>query len=882
MNPGTQLGPYRVESLIGAGGMGEVYLATDTRLDRSVAIKVLSKELSGDASLRDRFEREAKTISSLNHPNICALYDLGHHEGSEFLVMEYLQGDTLADRIQRGALPPDQVTRIGGEIANALDRAHKQGIVHRDLKPGNIMLTKSGVKLLDFGLAKLLATSGSNSSVTLGMTTATSLATQQKPLTQEGTILGTFQYMSPEQLEGKDTDARSDIFALGAILYEMATGHRAFDGTSRASVIAAILDREPTPMSVIQPLTPFSLERVVRACLAKDPDERLQTAHDVGLELKWIGESSSISQPMAQRRRKRAAPWIVAGVFAAAAIAGGALYLRERQRPAAPFSFSVVPPPGTHFLRGHAVSPDGTMIAFPAQGDDGSVDLWVRHIDDPTPRKLAKTNNSTDPVMFWSPDSKWIAYEIVPAKLMRVRAEGGEPEPVASTLIQSGAAWGGGDTILLTPQFGMGLSRVSATGGDVTPVSKLDPSRRESFHGTPKFLPDGKRYLYAVHTVSEKRNEIYAASLEGGKPQFVIAADALIGYAKPYLLFVRDGAAYAQRFDPSTFKLEGAARRVVDSIVFSEPEVVAFGSVSDNGLLVYTMAQPATVTLNLYDRSGALLQTLWKDAEVKAAELSRDGKTVVIAKADVAKGASDITVVDLARGIPTRITGGLSNNDGPVLSPDGQMTAFMSDRDGMYDLYVKPLDAGAPERLLWRSEYDKWTNSWSPDGKYILAQQFVASTKQDIWVVPVAAGEKPRPLVQSDGNDTAAAFSPDGKWVAYQSDQTGNDEVYVRGFPDGRAVRVSAASGRVPSFSPDSKEILFSTTGGDVMVAAIHSTNGGIGGVADVGIPKKLFSKPNAELLPRFTSDGRILIGEQQSSATRLLTVTTAWRKDAP
>ncbi|HEX3582195.1 MAG TPA: protein kinase [Thermoanaerobaculia bacterium] len=874
MQPGTQLGPYRVESLIGAGGMGEVYLATDTRLDRNVAIKILSKELSGNVSLRERFEREAKTISSLNHPNICSLFDLGHHEGADFLVMEYLQGETLADRIHRNALPADQVVRIGAEIANALDRAHKQGIVHRDLKPGNVMLTKSGVKLLDFGLAKLLVSTPAGSAATM----ATGFATEQKPLTQEGTILGTFQYMSPEQLEGKDADARSDIFALGAILYEMATGHRAFEGASRASLIASILDREPTPMSIIQPLTPPALERIVRACLAKDPDERLQTAHDVALELRWIAESSSISEPMAQRRRKKIAPWIVAGVFAAAAIGGWALYLHEQQRPMTPYTFSIAPPPGYHFLRGTAVSPDGTMIAFAAQADDGSVDLWVRRVDDSVPKKLAKTNNSLDPVVFWSPDSKWIGYSTIPSKLMRVRAEGGEPEPIAITVVQSGAAWGGSDTILLTPQFGMGLSRVSATGGDVTPVSKLDASRRESFHGTPRFLPDGKRYLYAVHTISEKRNEIYGASLDGGKPQLIVAADALIGYAKPYLLFVRDGAGYAQRFDPSTFRLEGSPRRVVDSIVFSEPEVVALGSVSQNGLLLYSAAQPGAVALNLYDRSGVLLQTLWKDLEITSARLSQDGKTLVCAKVDASKGANDISVVDLARGIPTRITGGLSNNDAPVLSPDGQTTAFMSDRDGMYNLYLKPLDAGSPERLVWRTEYDKWTNAWSPDGKYLLAQQFVASTKQDIWVVPLSADEKPRPLVQSDGNDVSATFSPDGKWVAYESDQTGDAEVYVRGFPEGRAVRVSATGGRSPSFSPGSNEILFTTAAGDVMVASIHGT----GGVADAGIPQKLFSKPNAEQLARFTADGKILIGERQSSAHRLLTVTTAWRKDAP
>ena len=274
----------------------------------------------------------------------------------------------------------------------------------------------------------------------------------------------------------------------------------------------------------------------------------------------------------------------------------------------------------------------------------------------------------------------------------------------------------------------------------------------------------------------------------------------------------------------------------------------------------------------------ALLQTLWKEMDPSAARLSADRKTLVLAKRDASKGASDIAVIDLARGIPTRITGGLSNNDAPVLAPDGQSVAFMSDRDGMYDLYVKPLDAGSPERLLWRTEYDKWSNGWSPDGKYIVAQQFVQKTKQDIWVVPLNGDEKPRPLVQSDGNDTDATFSPDGKWVAYQSDQTGTNEIYVRGFPEGRAVRVSAAGGEVPSFSPDGSEVLFTTNAGDVMIAGIH----GSGGVADVGIPKKLFSKPGATQLARFTSDGKILIGELQSSAPRLLNVTTAWRKDAP
>src|ERR1051326_8020197 len=422
MKTGTQLGPYRVESLLGAGGMGEVYLATDTRLDRNVAIKVMPSHLSSNPALRERFEREARTISSLSHPHICALFDVGRHDGSDYLVMEYLEGETLAERLARGALPRDQVIRIGSEIASALDRAHKQGVIHRDLKPGNVMLTKSGVKLLDFGLAKL-AISG-----TPAQDSPTSLATAQKPLTEQGAILGTYQYMSPEQLEGRDADPRSDIFALGCVLYEMGTGKRALPASSKASLIAAILDRDPQPMSDVAPMTPPSPERLVRACLAKDPEERMQTAHDVALELKWIGESSSVSEAPAIRRRRIATAWIVAALFGAIAIGSSALYLRERARPMPAFDLAFTAQADNYYDDG-VVSPDGTMVAYmnyrPAEDA-----LMVRHLDEPQARKLVVVHSAYLPA--WSSDSQWIAYTDS-GKLMKVRAAGGAPGVIRKT-----------------------------------------------------------------------------------------------------------------------------------------------------------------------------------------------------------------------------------------------------------------------------------------------------------------------------------------------------------------------------------------------------------------------------------------------------------------
>jgi serine/threonine protein kinase/Tol biopolymer transport system component len=866
MNPGTQLGPYRVESLIGAGGMGEVYLGVDTRLDRQVAIKILASDLARDSAHRERFEREARTISSLSHPNICTLFDLGTHASGDYLVMEYLQGETLADRIARGPLPYAEVVRIGAAIAAALEAAHRQGIVHRDLKPGNVMLTKSGVKLLDFGLAKLSLSSPSSGGIALGND-----ATQQKPLTEQGAILGTFQYMAPEQLEGAPADARTDIFAAGAILYEMATGRRAFQGATKASLIASIIQLDPPPMSEVQPLTPRALERVVRACLEKDPADRFQTAHDLGLELKWTAESSSISEPVNVRRARKTLPWAAAAVFAVAAIASGALLWREKSKPSQPYRLAIVPERGYTIIAA-TISPDASMLALiqrDKRSGDGS--LWVRRIDDGSERLLAKGDLVAP---FWSPDSRWIGYRFLPDQVMRVSPEGGQPELMLRTTVQSTPAWGSDGTLLFCPTWGKGLFRVSVNGGEPVAVTKLDLSRRESVHTLPTFLPGHRRFLYTVHTIAEKRNEIWGGSLDATTTTRVVVADALVGYNRPWLLFVRDGAAYAQRFDDKSMLVSGEATRVVDNVTFQETEATAAATLSDNGALVYGAFEGIRMRLQEYDRNGGIVATLWEDDNLSDAILSRDGSTLLVVKFDQTKGAADIHSVDLARKVSTRVTTGLAGHAAPIPSADGQSVAFYSDRTGLFDIFIQSLDGATPARAVWQGGRDKFLYDWSPDGTTLLVGSFTPETRMDLWAVP-ATGGTPRPFVATENNETDAQFSPDGKWVSYVVSSGKDYELYVRPYPTGRAVRVSTDGGGRASWRPDGRELLWPSRG-RIFTAAIDTS----GATPQIAAPKELFRMPFVMSQPRYLADGHIAFlspapGEELTANYQF---DTAWR----
>ena len=584
LSAGSRLGPYEILSPLGAGGMGEVYKARDTRLERTVAVKVLPSHMSASPEVRQRFEREARTVSQLSHPHICALYDVGRENDVEYLVMEYLEGETLSDRLAKGPLPLEQTLRYGVEIADALDKAHRQGIVHRDLKPANVMITKSGVKLLDFGLAKAMAPAKPQSSLT-------SLPTQQG-LTQEGTILGTFQYMAPEQLEGKEADARTDIFAFGCVLYEMATGRKAFSGASHASLITAIMSTEPPPISSALPMSPPALDRVVKKCLAKDPEDRWQNASDLGSELKWIGESGSqtgVATPVSPRRltRERLA-WAVA--ILALLLAGVAVFRSGRGTTgfAIPMRSSIILTDKSA-LRSIALSPDGTRLAFVARDSAGKNLLWIRPLDSLAAQPLLGTENPSFP--FWSPDGRSLGF-FADGKLRRIDASGGPPRTLGDAPVPRGGSWSREGVILFSPVVDGPLYRVSASGGLATAVTQLDRSRGESTHRWPFFLPDGRHFLYLVASFGsgeeKERMGIYVRSLDSKEERLIVVAKSTLAYAAPgFVLFRRERHLVAQPFDARSLRITGDPFLVAENIQYFPQTSGALFSVSENGLLVY-------------------------------------------------------------------------------------------------------------------------------------------------------------------------------------------------------------------------------------------------------------------------------------------------------
>jgi serine/threonine protein kinase len=559
LTSGTKLGPYEIQSPLGAGGMGEVYLARDTRLERTVAVKILPPHLSSNLEAKQRFEREARAISSLNHPNICTLHDVGHQDGTDFLVMEYLEGETLGERLMKGPLSPEQVLKYGIDICEGLEKAHKNGVIHRDLKPGNIMLTKSGAKLMDFGLAKATPAQQPPAS---SLTMTLSGPSGGQPLTAQGMVLGTFQYMSPEQLEGKEADARSDIFALGAVLYEMASGRRAFTGKSQASIVAAILASDPQPISAVHPMSPPALDRVVRTCMAKDPDERWQTAHDVKLQLQWIAEAGSqagIPAPVAARRRiSQKLAWAVAAVAAAAAIAFAIGFVLRSPVPAHPLRVSILPPDQHSFdPLSIALSPDGTKLAFVAAAAGGTPQLWVRPLDSTAAQPLGGTDDAAFP--FWSPDSRSLGF-FAQGKLRIIDASGGAVQTLADASQPRGGAWGADGTILYTPDTLSAMFRIPAAGG--TPSHAIGQDKAAASIGSPRwpvFLPDGRHFIFFQYRPDSQGGggSIHLGALDSQQDTILVASDYRAQYASGHLVFVHGGNLMSQSFDEKKLTLTG-------------------------------------------------------------------------------------------------------------------------------------------------------------------------------------------------------------------------------------------------------------------------------------------------------------------------------------
>jgi Tol biopolymer transport system component len=835
LTAGARLGPYEIVSPLGAGGMGEVYRAKDTRLEREVAVKVLPAHLSSSEEMRQRFEREAKAISQLSHPHICALYDVGSHEGTEYLVMELLEGETLAARLVKGPLPLEQTLKFGVEIADALDKAHRQGIVHRDLKPGNVMLTKSGVKLLDFGLAKVMAGPTPQS----GLTSLPTMAGGQN-LTQEGTILGTFQYMAPEQLEGKEADARSDIFAFGAVLYEMATGKKAFSGKSQASLISSIMKEEPAPISSVSPLTPPALERVVRTCLAKDSEDRWQSAHDVGSELKWIAEGSQagVAAPAASRRRSRERiAWSAAAVSVLLALASLALLGRRSGDRAGVVRLSLEMPARAPFesFDHAAVSPDGRLVAFIAHTSGGKRSIWIRPLQSLSANALPGTDDALQ--LFWSPNSASIGF-FAEGKLKRIEASGGPPQVLADAPTPTGGTWNRDGVILFAPNNYQALWRVAATGGAVVAVTRLAPG--EDSHIWPCFLPDGRHFVFLGDASTTPNHSIRLGSLDSPESERLVAgAVTNLGVAPPdWLFFVRTGTLVAQRLDVKGKKLVGDPAPLGEQIAQVDLLHGFEFSVSTAGVLLYRSANPDS-QLVWFDRAGKRLSLVGAPVRYGRFELSPDERQVAFERLDADGRHGNLWLIDLARGSTSRLTSTATSDYGPTWSPDGRKILFGSARPAFPDLYEVAGGGGSGEKLVFHDTQEKTPLDWSRDGRFALFVSISPATREDIWILPLSGSGKPASLVSTRFSEADAQISPDGRWFAYSSDESGRPEIYVQSFADAsKRSQVSSSGGVRPRWRGDGKEIFF------LAGSTLQSVSINPGASVEAGKPKGLFRLP--------------------------------------
>jgi eukaryotic-like serine/threonine-protein kinase len=879
LSAGTILGPYEIVAPLGAGGMGEVYRANDTRLDRVVAIKILPASIAADPLAKQRFEREAKTISSLNHPNICVLYDIGHQDGLDYIVMECVEGESLAKRLEKGPLPLEQTLKYGAQIADALDKAHRNGIVHRDLKPGNIMLTPSGAKLLDFGLAK-------QTSPLATLATVTS-ASPHLPITQQGTIVGTFQYMSPEQVQGQELDGRSDIFSLGAVLYEMLTGKRAFEGKTQLSVASAILESEPAPLNSIKPMTPVNLDHAIRRSLAKDRDDRWQTARDFSSELKWIGESSGqtpISAAGVPSRtvplRRSWLPWVLCGLLGAAFLVAILLwYGAKNNNLQAGYFYAQIP----FTVESMAVAPDGRTLAVIGKLEpERAKALWLYEVGSRRARSLPDTEDAIFP--FWSPDGKSLGF-FAEGKLKKLDTAGGPVQTICDAPSGRGGTWNKDGVIIFTPsgQLGDGLYRVSANGGSVTRISMPDASRGEYSHRWPMFLPDQKHFLYLAASVSGKTDPdaIYVGALNSNEKKFVIKATANAVYVAPgYILYYREKTLIAQRFDAAKLEVTGEAMPTLTDIAYLPRILHTAYAASDTGVLVAQSGSGVALSrLVWYDRKGNETGAASKPDVYSNIKLAPDGKTVALDKTDEESNNAYVWTYDIQRDAMKRLTFNPAIDAIPIWSPDGAHILFGSSRNQKFDLFVKNADGGQEEKLLDfdnSAKVDKYPSDWSRDGKYVLYMR-----GKELWAVTLPE-LKARLFLATPGIIRNAQFSPDGKWVAYASNESGKFEIYVTSFPAAQGKwQVSSAGGTQPRWRGDSKELFYIAADGKIMAVPVS-----VGANFDAGAPAALFQAHARELLGTseqvgydVTKDGQLfLINTQVKNAdTHPMTVILNW-----
>ncbi|MBI3450365.1 MAG: protein kinase [Acidobacteria bacterium] len=890
ISPGTRLGPYEILSPLGAGGMGEVYRARDTRLGRDVAVKALPEHLASSPEARERFEREAKAISSLNHPNICTLHDVGTEGSTGYLVMELLEGETLMLRLARGPMKWEEALPVAAQIAGALEKAHRKGIVHRDLKPANIMLTKSGAKVLDFGVAKLRDDT-SPAPPGVGML-PTAAPTRTTPLTSHGAVLGTMQYMAPEQLEGKVVDHRADIFSFGAVLYEMLSGKRAFEGASQASVIAAILERAPRPLAeFVTPASP-ALDRVVLRCLAKDPDARWQSAFDIKSELEWIAGGSGTREAvtgaaLAAATAPKRSPVVAAGlalIFGAALFALGWSLHRSAPAPAPVTRASLVLPAGFSLDTDNnsvAISPDGTRLAFAGSEVGAKSHLWIRRLDSLTAQPLTGTEGASYP--FWSPDGSTLGF-FADHKLRKISATGGVVQAICDAADGRGASWSSSGVIVYAPEPFGGLFSVPATGG--TPAA-LTSAESTLTHRNPHFLPDGKRVLYfSGRNWKDAGNGIFVVDLATKESRLLAQADSEGIYVEPgYLAFVRDGNLSVQRFVPATLKLEGEVTPIAESVQFNTFRYTGTYTLSPTGLLVYqTGAIQGRAQLTWFDLDGKRVGTVGEPAIFwLTLAISPDGRRAATSVRHP-DGASDIWIYDLSRSIGSRFTMGDTSALGPLWSPDGRQLAYS---DGGSRIFVKSADGASPARLvLDEKKTPAFPTDWIRDGSGLLCTVQTPEGGNDLAIIPLSGEPKPKTVIGGPGSQKIGSFSADGRWILHTSDESGRDEVYVTSYPGAEGKwQVSTTGAQFFAWMGASHDVMYV----DAETKAYRVTIAPSGSGIDISPPKRILGDlslggtASGSITPvAFTPDGkRVLVAEPMPSTTGpILTLVTNWQSE--
>ncbi|MBX7183914.1 MAG: serine/threonine-protein kinase [Vicinamibacteria bacterium] len=851
--PSARLGPYEIVGPVGKGGMGEVYRAKDTRLEREVAIKILPPGLGNDEQFRARFEREAKSVSALNHPHICTLHDVGQEtvkgETLHYIVLEMIEGESLAARIARAPLSLEEVLLYGKQIASALDAAHKRGIIHRDLKPGNVMITKAGAKLLDFGLAK-----SGDRGVVQGVTAIETYDTIDKPLTEQGTIMGTFQYMSPEQLEGAPADSRTDIFALGAVLYEMATGKKAFEGKNRTSLIAAIVSSQPAPISAVQGMSPPALDHVVRKCIEKDPDDRWQSARDVAAELQWIAEGGSragIPVAVSSRRRHREnAAWLTAALLGVLAIGFAIAWMRRAPAPLPVVRFMIPNPENITGIGSPVVSPDGRTVAFHAANANGVTMIWIRQMDALEPRSLPGTEGGQRP--FWSPDSKWIAFT-GGGKLRKVAISGGPPQTICDTQTGSDGSWSKDGVILFDGQDNDPVWRVDAGGG--VPKIEIPQTKESGVVGWPAFLPDGRHYLY-MSSLTADSPTLMVRSLDKADATPLFKTTSRVAYAPPgYLLYIRDNTLVAQAFDASAMKTTGDPFPIGEGLGIDNVGGASF-SLSENGVLAFRAGERGGQRMLWFDRNGRESMALTEIQEYGDTAFSPDGKRIAYDLTGTA-GNTDIWIRDLTRGVNSRFTFDKEREFCPVWSPDGRRIVYSRANKAAWDLYVKDASGTGEPELLLESQENKFVTDWTKDGRYIIYANAGKEAGWDMYALPMTGEKKPIPLVKTRFQEHGGVVSPDGRYLVYRSNESGQNEVYVQEFPEARSkFQVSTNGGVDPFWRGDGREIFYRTRDRKIMAVPVQP-----GPAFATGTPVPLFEATfaavNARGLYRPAADGQ-------------------------